>query len=544
VNKTLAAIPILLAGALWLAPAGLPDVDGPGGAAPNPAIDVLGYVVDIDLRPESSSFQATVAIQLVLKQAADRVRLDLVGLTVDSVVHDGAAVRFERDGGGLFVSLARPAAAGDSLTVTVYYGGTPRDGLIFKRNPYGAPTVFADNWPDRARQWLPSVDHPSDKATIEFRVRGPAAWKVVAVGRLVSEETQDDGRALTVWSTDRAIPVYSMVFGAGALVIGNAGALGCDAPARRCVPITSWMYPEDAANAARIFRRAQEVVAFFDSLVGPFPYEKLALVQSSTRYGGMENASAIFLYEGIGQAREADGLLAHEIAHQWFGDAVTQREWPHLWLSEGFATYFASVFFEFRDGEQVARAMRARGKQGYLAAPRAVASPVIGPEPADLRELLNANNYQKGARVLHMLRRVVGDETFFAGVRRFYAEHRHGTALTEDFQRIMEEESGTELGWFFQQWLYRPGYPQVEASFTWDASLGAGQLSLKQVQDGPVFRFPVMYEMYMGGLGQKAQNTVWMEERERSSLVMLPTRPGRIVLDPNDDLLGVVAVVR
>ncbi|HSG82368.1 MAG TPA: M1 family metallopeptidase [Gemmatimonadota bacterium] len=538
VARAKSAIKTLLLGGLCLASAGAPRVE-----APNPAIDVLGYTVDIDLLPERSAFQAATAIELVLTQAAERVRFDLVGLTVDSVTQGGAAVRFQRDEGGLFVSLRAPAAAGDTVTVTVFYGGTPRDGLIFRRNPYGAPTAFADNWPDRARQWLPSNDHPSDKATVELRVRAPAAWNVVGVGRLVSQEAQNDGRVLTIWSTDRAIPVYSMVFGAGELVIGNAGSLGCDAPARRCIPITWWLYPEDAANGARIFRRAQEAVVFFDSLVGPFPYEKLALVQSSTRYGGMENASAIFLYEGVGRALDADGLVVHEIAHQWFGDAVTQREWPHLWLSEGLATYFTSVFFEFRDGAQVAQAMRARGKQGYLAAPQAVASPVIGAEPANLRELLNANNYQKAAWVLHMLRRLVGDEKFFAGVRRYYAEYRHETALTEDFQRIMEEESGEELGWFFQQWLYRPGYPQVEANFTWDPSLNAARLNLKQVQDGPAFRIPLTYEMYMTGLGQKAQNTVWMEERERSSLVMLPTRPGRIVLDPNDDLLGVAVVV-
>ncbi len=409
---------------------------------------------------------------------------------------------------------------------------------------HGSSTVFADNWPDRARQWFPSIDHPSDKATVEFRVRAPAQWSVVGVGRQLSEELLDSGRKLTVWATDRPIPVYTMVFGAAELVVGNAGALGCEGPGRRCVPITWWMYPEDAPRGEELFGGAEAVTAFYDSLIGPFPYEKLALVQSSTRYGGMENSSAIFLYEQVSQAESVDGLLAHEIAHQWFGDAVTEREWSHLWLSEGFATYFSTVFFEFAQGSGAARGMRQRNKQGYMASPQAVASPVIGEQPDNLRDLLNANNYQKGAWVLHMLRRMVGDEKFFAGVRRYYAEYRHGTALTEDFQRIMEEESGEELGWFFEQWLYQPGYPQVEMRYTWDPSTRFMTMTLEQVQPGPIFKFPLQFEVFFEDQNIMARHTVTMEARERVSHVALPYEPSRIVFDPRNDLLAAVVIVR
>ena len=364
---------------------------------PSARIDVLGYAIDIDLQPQASTFSAAARITFVLIEPAGRARFDLVGLTVDSVRLGGSTVEFSRDAGDLFIRLDGSAAAGDTLAATVFYGGAPSDGLIFSRNMHGNPTVFADNWPDRARQWFPSVDHPSDKATVEFRVRAPAEWRVVGVGRQLSEEFLDGGRKLTVWATDRPIPVYTMVFGAADLVVGNAGALGCEAPGRRCMPISWWMFPEDASRGDELFRSAEAVTAFFDSLIAPFPYEKLALVQSSTRYGGMENSSAIFLYEQIGQAESTEGLLAHEIAHQWFGDAVTEREWPHVWLSEGFATYFTTVFFEFSVGQGTALQMRRRQKQGYMASTQAVASPVVGEEPENLRDLLNANSYQKGA---------------------------------------------------------------------------------------------------------------------------------------------------
>jgi aminopeptidase N len=179
-----------------------------------------------------------------------------------------------------------------------------------------------------------------------------------------------------------------------------------------------------------------------------------------------------------------------------------------------------------------------------MASPRAVGSPVIGEVPANLRSLLNANNYQKGALVLHMLRTMVGDEKFFAGIRRFYSEHKHSTALTEDFQRIMEEETGGELDWYFEQWLYRPGYPQVEARYGRDPNSGGLELVLTQIQPGLPFRFPLTYEFYFTGQEYKARQTVWLEERERRSTVMLPAPPSRLVLDPAGELLAALAVVQ
>ncbi|UCC48511.1 MAG: M1 family metallopeptidase, partial [Gemmatimonadota bacterium] len=450
-------ISILVAGGLCAAPAGVAP-----GVVPEPAVDVLSYCISLQLSPKDRVFRANTEITLQVSDGVgEHVSFDLVGLTVDSVQVAGGNVTFRKDATSLEVELGRLAAPGDTLVVGVFYHGTPADGLIFGHNAYGRPAVFADNWPDRARYWFPSIDHPRDKAMVEFRVRAPADWEVVASGRLLKEEGPEAGTRLTVWATDRPIPVYTMVFGAADMSVRELGALGCEVGSDRCVRITQWVYPEDEERAGKLFRRAPEIVAFFDSLIGPFPYEKLALVQSLTRYGGMENASAIFFGEGVVRRGRGDVVVAHEIAHQWFGDAVTEREWSHLWLSEGFATYLAAVFYEFHGDEALAWRLRARAETSYLASPQDVARPVIDSTPANLMELLNTNNYQKGAWVLHMLRELLGDEAFVAGVRRYYAEYRHGTALTEDLQRIMEEVSGRELDWFFDQWLRRAGHPQV-----------------------------------------------------------------------------------
>ncbi len=482
------------------------------------------------------------AAQLTLVITDDRtqeVRLDLVGLGVDSVTVDGATATYTRGDASLDVNTGS-RAAGDTMVVEVFYGGSPEDGLIFRNTLHGRPAVFADNWPNRARYWFPGVDHPSDKATVEFRVRAPQEMDVVANGLRVSEQAEEDGRKLTVWATSVPIPVYTMVIGASEMAVGEVGELGCGGAGDRCVRVSQWVYPEDEERAKRLFRRAPEMVAFYDSLIGPFAYEKLALVQSSTRYGGMENSSAIFFSEALGSGRAGDALVAHEIAHQWFGDAVTERQWPHLWLSEGFATYFAAVFFEFREGDYAGAQMMARAEERYMASGRTPWSPVIDAEPNDLSSLLNANNYQKGAWVLHMLRGIVGDDVFFAGVRRYYAEYMNRTAVTEDFQHVMEEASGEELDWFFEQWLRRPGLPVVEAVPFWNAATQTLVLRVRQGQPWPPFRFPLRFEA--AGEGYRLENTYWVESQDARFEWSLPGEPRDLAIDPANALLGLTAI--
>jgi len=510
-----------------------------GPATPTP-VDVIAYRLSLDLDPDASSLKGAAEITLVVTDdGTDGVRFDLVGLEVDSLTVGGVASTYTRDAASLNVDTGR-RSAGDTVVVQVFYGGSPEEGLIFRSSIQGRAAVFADNWPDRARYWFPSIDHPSDKATVEFRVRAPQEMEVVANGLQVSEQIQADGQKLTVWATNIPIPVYTMVIGVSEMSVTEIGGLGCDGGSDTCVRISQWVYPEDEERAVRLFRRAPEMVAFYDSLIGPFPYEKLALVQSSTRYGGMENSSAIFFSEALGSGRSGDGLVAHEIAHQWFGDAVTEREWPHLWLSEGFATYFAAVFFEFREGAYARAERMASAEQRYLSSGRTPWSPVIDVEPTDLSSLLNANNYQKGAWVLHMLRGIVGDEAFFEGVRRYYAEYMNQTALTEDFQRIMEEVSGEELAWFFEQWLRMPGLPVVEAQPFWNEATGTLVLRVHQGQPWPPFRFPLTFEAV--GEGYRLENTFWVESRDSRFEWSLPGEPEKLIVDPANALLGPTAV--
>jgi aminopeptidase N len=350
-------------------------------------VDVLHYDIRVVLPDSGASIDGRTGILFeVLRDGLRELPLDFGALVVDSASVNEAAAPFRHDGMRLSVSL--PALArGARAEAVVWYHGTPQDGLFLQRNKHGAPAVFADNWPDRARHWFPGIDHPSDKATVDFVVDAPAGLEVVANGAPRGVEDLGGGRRRTSWSESEDLPTYNMVIGAADFAIQRV-------PPVNAVEISNWLFPQDSAAGAVAFSRSPEIVALFDSLFGPYPFEKLANVQSSTRFGGMENSSAIFFDEkaigskvapATGSATAApsrpaasspsetapdtsiggaslsgeetageDGTLtdlaAHETAHQWFGDAVTEADWHHLWLSEGFATYLEAVFFELRGG--------------------------------------------------------------------------------------------------------------------------------------------------------------------------------------------------
>jgi aminopeptidase N len=372
------------------------------------------------------------------------------------------------------------------------------------------------------------VDHPSDKATASLAVLAPKEWRVVSNGVAMAEggpaSPAADGtpRRTWRWRTDVALSTYNLVFGAARMEVVPLGTAACGrAPASPrpdgCVEVSAWLYPEDAAQARTSFRRAAEIVDFYTELVGPYPFEKLAHVQSSTRFGGMENASAIFYTgEALAAGENIEGTVAHETAHQWFGDSVTEADWPELWLSEGFATYFGHLFFEHAEGEADFRGRLEEDREQVLAS-KDVLRPVIDREEQDLFALLNVNNYPKGGWVLHMLRGIVGDEAFFRGIRAYYGAHALATATTEDLRRAMEEASGKELGWFFRQWLEEPGYPVLEASATRDGATGTVLLTVRQLQpaDWPTFRLPMVVEVTGGG-GDPVRQAIEITQRSQA----------------------------
>jgi aminopeptidase N len=379
-------------------------------------------------------------------------------------------------GGGVYIPHKK--AAGDTLHTTIRYHGMVRDGLIFGTDGAGRRTLFADNWPDRAHRWLPLEDHPSEKATVTFHVEVPRGMQVVATGVLFKVDTLPRGR--TVWHFDmkQRISPYGMVIGAGRLALTPMGDAACDV---KCVPISVVTTPEDSLWAVTgPFRRAPQIVTWFSSLVGPFPYDVLAHVQSTTIFGGMENPTAIFYDTKAYQSKRlSEETVAHETAHQWFGDAVTEDDWHHLWLSEGFATYFAALWIGHADGDSAFRRLMQKHHE-TVAGSKVTERPILDSAATDLMGLLNSNNYPKGAWVLHSLRGMMGDSAFFGAMRQWYLIYRDSTGLSSDLAAVVNRVGGKDYTWYFRQALTQPGYPRL--AVVWKHKSGKVTLTVTQTQ--------------------------------------------------------------
>ena len=511
-------------------------------------VDVLHYDVEIALSDRSAEIWGRVRLRARAARAGvDEVRLDFTGLEVVSAGVVGRTGPVAQPVDGVLRLPVDAMAEGDEVELEVEYRGTPDDGLLIRDNVEGRFGAFVDNWPNRTRFWLPTKDHPSDKATVRFTIHAPAAWEVIANGRSIGQPIPagagdpawpaSSERRTWMYASDVPHPTYTIVVGATEMVVREVGLAACGlAPASPrpdgCVEVSTWLYPGSADNGSPSFDRAAEMVDFFAELVGPFPYEKLAHVQSSTRFGGMENSSAIFYSErALASGRNIEGTVSHETAHQWFGDSVTEADWGHLWLSEGFATYFGALFFEYADGVERFRGMVRDDFESVMSSPDTI-RPVVDMDTPNLFDLLNDNSYEKGGAVLHMLRGIMGNDAFFAGIRTWYETWRDGAALSADFQRVMEAAHGEDLDWFFEPWLYAPGYPVVEWSV--DTSSPAGlRLDLRQIQGdyAPRYRLPITVEF--SGPGGTERREIVLGESEGSWFFEGLPEATEVTLDPD-----------
>jgi aminopeptidase N len=513
-----------------------------------PGVDVLDYAITLDLPDTGAVIRGDVVLTVRRTAPLDTLVLDLRELRVTRVAVNDRERRARRTDSTIHVPL--PPGDTGTFRVRVAYGGRVTDGLIVRRDSLRRWTYFGDNWPNRARYWIPSVDHPSDKATVSWTVRAPRGRTVVANGTLVDTRDIGTGRARrtqTRYRTSLPISTYLMVVAAAPLVRHDLGETACGlAERQRCVRQSVYVAPERRAVLPGNFARAGEMVQFFALTVAPYPYEKLAHVQSATRFGGMENASAIFYADGLfRRGGVSEGLIAHETAHQWFGNAVTEREWPHLWLSEGFATYFAALWTEHARGDSAFRGEMSRIRDAILGDSQAVARrPVIDTVESDLLGLLNRNSYEKGGWVLHMLRSELGDTAFFAGVRSYYESHRHGTALSDDLRRALESASGRQLATFFDQWLRRPGYPELDVSWATDTASRTISVSVIQGARFGAFEFPLRLALTdSAGAVRRVEFAV---PAVRETRIRLPISGSvmNVIVDPDVQLLARIHVRR
>jgi len=525
-----------------LAPAGLEPPPYYPPADPSPPYDAQHYQIELEIFPEDSlAVGKTTITGEVTRDGLDSLVVDYCGAEVFGVELDGqSTTAWRRYGGKIGIELTPPRLFHDDFELVIFHGGTSTRGIYFPQdiNPTTLAThTFSE--PEDARWWFPCRDVPEDKATLDMIVTVPGDHVVAGNGLLVSSETLLDGRRRFHWREMTPLSTYLMTFQAAPYVVLEDNRLPN-------IPILNYVYPADSAAAVGTFDVVPEMMTHFETLFGPYPFVKYGHSQANFP-GGMEHQTLSMVGEFVVRnGATYEWLLAHELAHQWFGDAVTLADWRHIWLNEGFASYADALWQEHRFGQAgLATRMRLFSdlfKLGYLQ--NGYAIPVYNP-PSE--HLFSFAAYDKGAWVLHMLRRITGDEAFFDILRTYQDRHRFGNVVNDDFIAICEELHGSDLNWFFDPWLNDPGLPryQVDAMTT---DLGDGRhavdVTVRQTQSGAFFPMPV--DFALRSQAGESRRTVFVGENPttfRDTLVAAPIDTVAF-LDPDEWILKTVTYTR
>ncbi|MBC7973707.1 MAG: peptidase M1, partial [Myxococcales bacterium] len=513
--------------------------------APDRVVDIQHLALALDVDPDTRSVAGTVTLRTRVIAAGTRtVVLDAVELTIESVTAHGQAAGFHHDGKKLRIELAEPAAAGSELVIAIAYRGAPRRGLYFIAPDEAYPTkptqVWSQGQDEDSRYWFPCFDAPHEKATSELQVTVPAGLFAVSNGTLVSDRTEGDRRTLH-WRLDVPHSCYLIT-----LAVGDFATIETR---WRDVPVVYYVERGREAACERTLARTPEMLELFSQKFGvPYPYPRYAQVfVADFIFGGMENTSAttltdtVLLDERAALDYDVDALVAHELAHQWFGDLVTCRDWGEGWLNEGFATYSEYLWREHHEGRDAADLELDEWAEAYFGEDsgryrRTIATKHYE-EPIDI---FDHHLYEKGGRVLHMLRDVLGTEVFEAALAYYLDKHRLGVVESRDLARAVEESSGKNLDWFFSQWvLDGAGHPELEVAIRWDETdkLATVTVEQKQKVEGktPLFRIPTRVRFRVGD----DDHDVALEITETKHVFHLrlaaaPTQaifdPGRVVL--------------
>ncbi len=467
--------------------------------------DVEHYRIELRFDEKAHSFQGQTVITLwPLRDGFDTCELDAETFTVTAVKDQQGSLRFQQKPGKLLVWLRRPHHYREKLAFAVDYDARNVNvdpekygmakgydlGLGFKdETPEHPRLINTLSFPEGARHWFPSNDQPSDKATAEIVATVKQGDQAIANGRLASV-TRSGADSRFTWVQDQPLSTYlfALVAGPYVKVSDTNGSL----------PVNYWVYPKDVKDAKRSFGKTREIIRFFESEFGvAYPWAKYDQITIPRFGGGAESTSATVIGDGTIHDEKSDKdfpshwLVAHEAAHQWWGDLITMRDWSETWLNESFATYGEYLYSKHSLGEDEGALNMLLKRNQYLEEARTkFRRPIVFDRWEVPNDNFNRHTYQKGAAVLHMLRWVMGDKDYQRAMSHFLKKHAYQAVDTHDLRKAIRESSGQSLDWFFEQWLYQEGHPVFDVRWEWRSAEGRVRLTVAQKQL-PLFETPV-----------------------------------------------------
>lgn len=492
----------------------------------NESADVQHYIFNLTLNDDNNEITGESIITVNFKNKIDDFSLDLIGksgdygMEITGVYEGDDRARYAYTDDKIRIT---PAANGpNTRTFKVQYHGVPQRGLVIDTTKFGQRSFFGDNWPNLARHWLPCVDHPYDKAGVEFRITAPDYYDVIATGKKIEESSLGRGLKLTSYEETAPVAMKGVTIGVTKFASRLLGTVDN-------IPVTAWVYPENRLDGFSDYGVAVKVLQYFIENIGPYSYAKLANMQAKTQWGGLENAGTISYFENsVTGKNTVEPLIAHEIAHQWFGNSATENSWNHVWLSEGFATYFTILYQEAVYGNEKRKEELSKDRTEVIDYYKKNPSPIVDNSIKDPMKVLSINTYQKGGWVLNMLRHKLGDTAFWEGIRLYYKTYKDANAMTDEFRMVMEKVSHEDLSEFFDQWLYTKGFPELK--WNWKYSKGKIIININQIQNHHTFKFPLEIGIVTGK--QIKLEKVIVDEKSKTFEIAADSKPEDIVFDP------------
>lgn len=509
--------------------------------------------IKLDLRFDFDKQQVDGRVTQRLRPFAptQRVELDAVDMQIERVALLAASaadalkeLAFDQHDQSLAIELPREVAAHEMIELEIDYRLVqPQQGVQFvvpdESEPQREPIVWTQSQPESARYWFPCIDSPNVRLTSEMIATVPNDFFVLSNGVLHRTKDNGDGTQTWHWIQEQDHVPY--------LISVVAGRFEAYEQSWDGIPIISYVPPGRLEDAERSFGKTPEMMQFFSEKIGyRYPWPKYTQICCDEFGGGMEHTSATTLtLETLHDQRahldvSSDNLVAHELVHQWWGNLLTCKDWAELWLNEGFATYFATLWKEHDLGFDEATWQRYREAESYRTEDtEAYRRPIVTyryPEPISM---FDRHSYPKGGRVLHMLRFVLGDDLFWEAMRHYCHKHAFSVVETADLRVAIEEATGQGLNWFFDQWVYRGGHPEYDVSYRWDEAEGVVRLTVKQVQAvdelTPLFRMPVEIDLVTDR--ETIRRRITVAKEEETFVLSLPSAPRRVVFDPQDWIL-------
>ena len=496
---------------------------------------------DVDQRQVTGQVTHTLS---ALRDGIAQLNFDSVDLNISSVQVDGHDAHFSTDAEKLRVDLGTPSKAGQKYEVLIRYDGKPKKGLFFilpdKSRPNQTKQIWSQGEAEDTRYYIPIYDYPNDRTAFDMILTVPSDWETVSNGKLVSVTSAPQGMKTWSWSQTLPVPTY--------LISVVAGEFEKQSQTWRNIPVEYVVPRGFRERIAPTFSRTPDMLTYFSDRLGVnYAWDKYdqSMVDQFV-VGGMENVSATTLTTRSLQnpllARESlqgsDGLLSHEMAHQWFGDLVTCKDWAHLWLNEGFATFMATLWQEHQYGADNAAYSRWRTQVGWMRQGRLYAVPVVTRTFNDSLEYAG-NIYDKAGLILQMLRVQLGDEAFFGGLQHYLEKNRLGNVVTEDLVKALEESTGSSLDLFFNQWIYGAGAPRFAVTSSYDASVHQLSLTVKQTQrvGGAVGLFDVPMEIVVATAEGTQEFPVRLSKAEETFNFPVNAAPLNVIFDKGSRIL-------